>query len=135
MTHNIPTKIGLELLLPLNLLFAFIAYQAYNEPKIEGYIVLILVVIFINYSLFSIKYFIDNNILHIKNGIFGTTKIPISEINKIEKTWNMISSPAPSIIGRIEIFYKGNSIVISPKNFDELKSALLKINPNIIVKE
>lgn len=84
---------------------------------------------------FSIKYKIDKEFLYIKNSIFGTTKIDIKEIHKIEKTWNLLSAPAPSIMGRIEIYYKDDSIVISPRDFDELKNELLRINPNITVKE
>ena len=135
MVHKISTKIGLELFLPLNLFFIFIGYQAYNDPKIGGIIALFFTFVFVNYSLLAIEYSIDGENFYIKNGFFGTTVIPISEIYKIEKSWNLISSPAPSVIGRVEIYYKGNSIVISPKDFDELKSALLLINPNITVKE
>lgn len=84
---------------------------------------------------FSIKYKLDQEFFYIKNSIFGTTKIDVKEIYKIEKTWNLISAPAPSVIGRVEIYFKNNSIVISPKNFEEFKNELLKINPNINVKE
>ena len=72
--------------------------------------------------------------LVVKNGIFGEKKIPIKAIYKIEKTWNIIAAPAPAILGRIEIYYGTNSIVISPKNLDEFSDILKELNPNIDFK-
>ena len=80
------------------------------------------------------KYYFENEYLHIKSP-FHNLKIDIQSITKIEKTSNLFSSPAPSIFGRVEVYYQNNSIVISPRNFDEFKNELLKMNPNIIVKE
>jgi hypothetical protein len=77
----------------------------------------------------------DSEFLYIKNSIFGTTKIKIKEISKMEKTWNLISSPAPGIIGRVEIYFSSGSIIISPKDFNYFENELLKINPNITVKK
>lgn len=47
----------------------------------------------------------------------------------------MLSAPAPGIFGRVEIYYNNSIIVIAPGDFNQLKSELLKINPNITVKE
>jgi len=61
------------------------------------------------------------------------TKIPISSINTIKETDNIISSPAASL-DRLEIFYgKYDSIIISPMDKNEFIQDLLKINPNIEV--
>jgi hypothetical protein len=79
----------------------------------------------------GISYRIIGNELIIRNSIFGSTRIPISDIRNVKRTKNPISSPAPSIFGRIEIIYKNGSIIISPKDFDLFKNELLKINPNI----
>ncbi|NML56365.1 PH domain-containing protein [Chryseobacterium cheonjiense] len=47
----------------------------------------------------------------------------------------MISSPAPSIMGRVEIYYQSGSIVISPKDFNDFERDLLAVNPGITVKK
>lgn len=134
---NIPVKIGWELLIPLNLIFIFMIISGFTDEKISAVVTGFIILVFINYTFFSIRYCIDEqNFLHIKNGIFGTTKIPVNAIYKIEKTWNPLSSPAPSIFGRMEIYWKKyNYIIISPKDFNDFKNELLKINPNITVKE
>ena len=132
---NIPVRIGWELLLFILLVMVCTCYQ---ELMTQNWKALILPSIIFGLVLalcFSIKYKLDNEFFHIKNSVFGTTKINIKEISKIEKTWNMLSSPAPGIFGRVEVYFNHNSIVISPKNFREFKAELLKINPNIIVKE
>ncbi|PZU87810.1 MAG: hypothetical protein DI529_06485 [Chryseobacterium sp.] len=132
---NIPVRIGWELFLFILIVMFFTSYQqlmnqnwkALTSPIIISGLILVLC--------FSIKYKLDSEFFYVKNSIFGTTKINVKEISKIEKTWNPISSPAPSIIGRVEIYYGNNNIIISPKNFEEFKNELLKINPNITVKE
>lgn len=131
---SIPVKIGWELLL---FILAVMVFSTYPEILKLNWIALFFPVIILGVVLwlcFSIKYYLDTDFFYIKNSIFGTTKINVKEIYKIEKTWNLLSSPAPSIIGRVEIYFKNNSIVISPKSFEELKNELLKINPNINVK-
>ena len=93
--------------------------------------ILIPAIIFVSILIMGISYRIIGNELIIRNSILGSTRIPISDIKSIKKTKNPISSPAPSIFGRIEIIYKNGSIIISPKDFDLFKNELLKINPNI----
>jgi len=133
---NIPVKIGWELLVPLNIIFIYTTIAGFTDDKSGAVILGIILLVFINYTFFSIQYFInEQNFLCIKNGIFGTTKIPVNDIYKIEKTWNPLSSPAPSIFGRVEIYWeKYNYIIISPKSFEDFKNELLKINPNITIK-
>ena len=145
MKKNIPVKIGWELLTIILIVLAFpivgavkgINSESFGENKdsVFGFIIPVLALGFVLFLFFTIKYSIDSDTLYIKNSIFGTTKIKVSEIRKIEKTWNLISSPAPSLSGRVEIYYNNNSVVISPKNFEDFKNDLLKINPNIEVKE
>lgn len=133
---NIPVKIGWELLIPLNLIALLSIYGGISEEKWSAVIMGILIGIFVNYMFFSIRYFTDKDFLYIRNGIFGTQKINIHHITTIEKTWNPLASPAPSIFGRVEIYWPvGNFTIISPKNFEELKNALLEINPNIKIKD
>lgn len=129
----IPVKYGLEILLVVYGVFFFMVYQYYSEPKPVALIIMALYFIFVTICIFGIRYSIDNHILKINNGFFGSTNIDIRQIKKIEKTWNAIASPAPSLFGRVEIFYGNKSIVISPKNWEEFKQNLLSINPSIIV--
>ena len=78
----------------------------------------------------------DDKFLYIYLFFYLYKKIEIRRIYKIEKTWNLISSPAPSLTGRVEIYWPAyNSVVVSPKNFEDFKTELLKRNPDIEVKE
>jgi hypothetical protein len=132
---NIPVRIGWELLIPVFLIILLpISLDVKNgnweilllPSAIFGAVVLLMI---------TISYKIDDEFLYVRNSIFGTTKIKINDITKIEKTGNLISSPAPSIIGRVEIFFTNGSIIISPKNFNDFENELLTINPNITVKK
>ena len=129
----IPVKYGVEILLVVYGAFFFMVYQYYSEPKPVALFIMALYFIFVTICIFGIRYSIDHHILKINNGFFGSTNIDIRQIKKIEKTWNAIASPAPSLFGRVEIFYGNKSIVISPKNWEEFKQNLLSINPSIIV--
>lgn len=131
---KIPVKFGLEILLFVYGIFFFMLYEYYINPKEGAAIAVAFYFLFITVCIFGIRYRINLHTLEIRNGFLGTTKIDINTIKRIEKTWNAISSPAPSIFGRVEIYYDNKSVVISPKNFEELEQNLLKVNPNIIVK-
>ena len=63
---------------------------------------------------FNIKYSFSEDELFVKNG-FSTQSIPLKDITHIIPTNSMLSAPALSL-DRIEIKYKGGSIVISPKD-------------------
>lgn len=132
---NIPVRIGWELLITTFLIVLLPISLDIKNGNWEILLVPCAIFGVILLLMFTILYKIDNEFLYVKNSIFGTTKIKISEIYKIEKTGNIISSPAPSIIGRVEIFFTNGSIIISPKNFSDLENELLKINPNITVKK
>ena len=76
-------------------------------------------------------YTIQEETLHIKSGFFRYPSIAFKDIKKIEKTNNLIASPAASF-DRIEIYYgKFDSIVLSPKDKQKFAAVLIKINPNI----
>ena len=131
---NIPVKIGWEILL---FVLAVLILTNYHELINKNWIAIAILTSIFGLILglgFSIKYSLDEEFLYIRNSVFGTTKIDVRDIYKIEKTWNLISSPAPSIIGRVEIYYQNESVVISPKSFEDFKNEVLKINPNITVK-
>ena len=132
---NIPVKIGWELVIPILLIIAVSNFSAIKSESWKALIAPVLILGFVLVGIFGIRYRIDSQKLYIQNSIFGTTKININDISRIEKTWNPLSSPAPSIFGRVQIYYTNGSIIISPKNYEEFKNELLKINPNITVKE
>lgn len=132
---NIPVKIGWELVIPILLIIAVSNFSAIKSESWKALIAPVLILGFVLVVIFGIRYRIDSQKLYIQNSIFGTTKININDISRIEKTWNPLTSPAPSIFGRVQIYYTNGSIIISPKNYEEFKNELLKINPNITVKE
>ncbi|MPT31663.1 MAG: hypothetical protein E2600_08355 [Chryseobacterium sp.] len=132
---SIPVRIGWELLLFILVVMIFSTYQEILKLNWIALLFPIFIFVLVLWLCFSIKYYLDDEFLYIKNSIFGTTKIDVKEIYKIEKSWNLLSSPAPSIIGRVEIYFGNNSIIISLRKFEEFKNELLKINPNITVKE
>ena len=128
------SKIGIELVIPILLIIIFSFQNIINNPKISAIVVLIFVLAFILYLFVSIKYTISNQNLNIKGGFLVNENIDISKIKKIEKTFNILASPAASL-DRIEIKYgDGNSILISPKNKTEFINDVKKINPNIEIK-
>lgn len=131
---NIPVRIGWEIVAPIILIIFFSNFSNIKNQNWKALITPGIITVFVLMVIFGIRYRVDSTTLYIKNLIFGTTKIPVADISKIEKTWNPLSSPAPGIFGRVEIYYRNNSIIISPKNFEEFKTELLKINPNITVK-
>ena len=132
---KIPVKYGIDTFIIILLPFLFIISESISNEKFSGILVSFAVFAFVCWMIFGIQYFLDGQFLIIKNSFFGKTKIDINEITKVEKTSNMLSSPAPSLTGRIEIYYENKSIVISPKYFEEFKNELLRINPNINFKD
>ena len=128
------SKIGFELVIPILLVVIFSFYNIIVEQKISGILILIFILAFISYIFLSIKYTIIDKNLNIKGGFLVNENIDIAKINKIEKSFNILASPAASL-DRIEIKYgNGNSILISPKHKSEFISDLKKINPNIEIK-
>ncbi|MCW4469425.1 PH domain-containing protein [Flavobacterium sp. MFBS3-15] len=92
------------------------------------------VIIFIALLMYSLRYIIDGDVLEIRTGILGKTKIPISGIKSVEKTRNPLSAPAMSL-KRLEIMYgKYDFALISPTDRDAFINDLLEINPGIQVK-
>ena len=98
-----PSKIGLELIIPISLILAFGFKNILQQPQWSSILLLILVLAFIFYSFTSIKYRIENTILTVKASFFVNEKIDINSITKITKSNNIISAPAASL-DRIEIY-------------------------------
>lgn len=133
---NIPVRYGWELILLIIAILTSSFYPVQQEHLTQAILTLLGVVLLVLFLFFTIKYQLNGEILIIKNSIFETTRIPISSITKIEKTWNPISSPAPSILGRIYVHYQnGKRIIISPRDIPEFVNILRKINPDIQFKD
>ena len=125
------SKLGLELIIPLILIFGYALFELISNRVWIGILIMLLTTLFIIYTFLSIKYEIENDNLNIKCTILMNTHIEIKSIRKVTETYNPLSSPAASI-DRLEISYnKFDSILISPKHKKEFIKNLLEINPNI----
>ena len=134
MMKNYKSKLGLELIIPLILIFGYSLFELISNKVWIGIFIIVLTIIFILYTLLSINYKIGNDTLNIKCTILININIDIKSIRKITETYNPLSSPAASI-DRLEIFYnKFDSILISPKFKKEFIQNLLEINPNIEIE-
>lgn len=100
--------------------------------------VLMIDVIFMGIALFTIydillhtDYTIGGERLHIRCGFLFRMILPISKITEIRHKSTILSSPALSA-KRIGLRYGNkNWVFVSPKNQEELISALRSINPEI----
>lgn len=141
------SKISIPISLFLFLIYAYPFYEVFKDPDsvdresaLMLWIIMGITIIFTAYILFGIRYHIlqDKNNpelfwLHIKIGHFTYAKIDISQIRKIQKTRNIISSPASSM-DRLEVYYNQyDSLIISPKNKHDFVEQLSSINPKIEV--
>ncbi|WP_293896188.1 PH domain-containing protein [Flavobacterium sp.] len=98
-----------------------------------GYLGIVLCLLFIFFISKSTRYIIAENQLIVKCMFIVNYKIEISKIRKIEKTNNVLSSPALSL-DRIAIKYnKYDEVYISPKDKQVFVDDLLKINSEIEV--
>ena len=131
MIKNFKSKLGLELIIPLILVFGYSLFELISSKFWIGFIIMVFIIIYTLYTFLSINYKIEKDNLNIKCAILMNINIDIKSITKIRETYNPLSSAAASI-DRLEIFYnKFDSILISPKLKGEFIQNLIKINPNI----
>lgn len=128
------SKIGLELAIPLFLLFGTVLTLSINhESSWIGIITLLPVVVFVVHMFMTTNYTIESNKLTIKCGFLYNKNIDIKTIEKITETNNPLSSPATSL-DRLEINYrKFDTVIISPKKKREFVDDLTKLNSDIQV--
>ena len=125
------SKLGLELIIPIGLIFGYALFELISNKVWMGILIMVLTLFFILYTLLSIKYTIENDKLTINCTALMTINIEINSIRKVVETYNPLSSPAASI-DRLELFYnKFDSVLISPKNKKDFIYKLLEINPAI----
>lgn len=128
------SKIGLELFIPLILIFGFLLFQAILSNNMVAIVISIVVIGLVLHLFLTTTYTIIGNVLNIKSSFLINKNIAISSITKISKSNNLLSSPAMSI-DRLEIIYnKIDTILVSPNSKKYFVEALLAINPNIEVK-
>ena len=80
---------------------------------------------------FGIQYIVTNEQLKIKLGPFTTFTVEVKNIESISRSYNPLSSPAPSL-RRINLrFRNGAFLLLSPANEQEFIRILSEINPSI----
>lgn len=129
------SKIGLELVIPLVLVFGMVLILTIGDKQnLIGIITLLSTIAFVVHMFLTTNYSIEGTKLTIKCGFVFNKTIDINSIKKISETNNLISSPATSL-DRLEITYgKFDSVIISPKQKKEFINDLKIVNPNIEVK-
>ena len=136
MIRKYKSKVSYGLLIAISLImfgpFMFkLSDYTLNTQRILGILLLLVTFALILHMFLTTIYTIDNDKLKIKSGFFSYKPIEISEIKRIKKTNNIISSPAASF-DRIEIQYgKFKSIIISPKDKLNFCKDLNELNPEI----
>ena len=129
------SKIGLELAIPLVLVFGTVLTLPINqEPNWIGIVILLPVILFVVHMFMTTNYTIDSDKLTIKCGFLYNKTIDIKTIKKITETNNPLSSPATSL-DRLEINYgQFDTVIISPKQKREFVNDLTTLNTDIQVK-
>ena len=120
---------GLILVYPI-----FLSITALLEGEWIGLLGLAGVVGFILILSKTTQYIINENQLIVKSTWIVNQRIDISKITKIEKSNSILSSPALSLDRLLVRYNKYDEILISPKEKIEFIDELLKINPNIEIK-
>lgn len=135
MTKVYKSKIGLELAIPMILVFGTVLFLiASKESSWIGIIIVLSIIAFIVHMFLTTNYTIDGENLKIRCGFLVNQQIDIHTIRKISETNNPLSSPATSL-DRLEIvFGKYDSVLISPKLKKEFIADITSINSNIEVK-
>ena len=127
------SKIGYAIIIPLFILLGGIAVLMVTNNIWFGVLFVLLLMILIGYMLSTIYYTINGKTLEI-NIVFSVKKlIDITTIKSISETNNSMASSAASL-DRLEIKFKNDSIIISPKDKSAFINQLLEINPSIEIK-
>lgn len=121
--------LGLILVYPI-----FLSITALLEGEWIGLLGLTGVVGFILILSKTTQYIINENQLVVKSTWIVNERIDISKITKVEKSNSILSSPALSLDRLLVRYNKYDEILISPKEKIEFIDELLKINPNIEIK-
>ncbi|KOS06303.1 hypothetical protein AM493_09855 [Flavobacterium akiainvivens] len=126
------SRVGWETALILAVLLVPQIVLAFFEPvSIYGMLVLIVVTLWVVFTLFKTMYTVDDESLNVKSGVFYNKTIRIKSIRKIAETRSPLSAPAASL-DRLEVYFnRFDSVMISPKEKKAFVNHLQKINPDI----
>lgn len=128
------SRIGWEIWGPAILLFGFIIYKTNGLWVV--WLILAVIAFFIAMMVIRTRYIISGDKLSVQCWPVIDFEIDIKSIHRIRTTWNPLSSPAASYIGRIEVHYaSGKSCIISPKDKAGFIEELLKRNQSILTFE
>ena len=83
MIKNYKSKLGLELIIPLILIFGYSLFELISNKVWIGIFVMVLTIIFLLYTFMSINYKIENDNLNVKCTILMNINIDIKSIRKI----------------------------------------------------
>lgn len=129
-----PSKIGLELLLPILFILLSTGALMVTSKSWLGLLIILVVLTFILHLFLSTHYTIEGHQLTVKCGFLYNSTIDIRTISKVSETNNPLSSPAISL-DRLEIRYGShNSVIISPREKQDFLDQLLQINPEISIQ-
>ncbi|MDF2457456.1 MAG: hypothetical protein K0R51_3449 [Cytophagaceae bacterium] len=130
-TTTYPTKIGIELILPLIVVFGISsALLIYHEAWI-GLIINMTAIVGICYVCIHTTYTIEENVLAIKSPLIMPIIIDIQSIQRVQESRDPLSSPAGSL-DRLEIIYgETDRVLISPKCKKEFLQQLRALKPEI----
>lgn len=129
-----PSKIGLELVIPLVIILGGTLVLMLIQSAWLGVAIIALVTAFIVHMLLTTYYRVEGTLLIIKCGFLYNTTLDVHTIKSIKETNNALSSPAASL-NRLEIAYgKYDTVLVSPKDEAAFIAALKSIKPDIEVK-
>ena len=117
--------------------FGFLIRQVfvdYNFAVILSLIIVSILILFVGFIWFGIRYIIDNDKIVFKTGFFNSGEIEISKIVSIKRSYLALSSNAVSLKRLRCDLKKGNKfpyLLISPANENLFLKTLKDINPSI----
>ncbi|HSZ72127.1 MAG TPA: PH domain-containing protein [Cytophagaceae bacterium] len=130
-TTTYPTKIGIELVVPIVVVFGISSAFLIYEKAWIGLLINMTAVTGISYVFTSMTYTVEGDTLCINSALMSELNIDIKSIQRIQETRDPVSSPAASI-DRLEILYgQSDRVLISPKCKKEFIRQLKAINPEI----
>ena len=129
-----PSKVGLELLIPVLLIFGIGIVLSFGKSGLAGVVVQFALLFLFVALFFSISYEVTDEVLTVTTFFFVKKSILIKDIKRIVESNNPLSSPAASL-DRLEVYYgKYSSTIISPKHKMRFIEHLKRLSPSIQVE-
>lgn len=126
------SKIGLELVIPLSIIWGTVLFLSIYEQIWPLSVLMLLLMGYFGYLFVSTVYWIEAGVLKVKCG-FYKKDLPISNIYKIIENRDPINSPAMSM-DRLSLKYgQWETLNVSPKDKIGFVAAILEVNPGIDV--